>query len=393
MSVYDCDGGQVNLQRLSKEGLHVRASSGSPSFTNQVGWGPLHLLLYCMVMVANFHDIQQFLALVELLVCNNSDFFFFFTCFPLTRKLSVAVCISFFAAWSPYAVVSMWAAFGHIDNIPPLAFAMPAMFAKSSTIYNPIIYLTLRPNIRRVMCRDLGILCHSCLKGCHWVPAKCCTQPELRVRLGNIHKRTNQMPKSDSFAQPSIVALKDHSCENCKDTFECFKHYPQICGFTHPSASEDQGKDEDESKHSQAQRLNTRRVGHRRSLLAAVCSERTLETENLHVNFEMMPVQTRVAWPWKFSNLIITQFLYNWMCFWLWFYHDSFRRSCSGMCQDIPVYPYTFIFSFVNSLCPFIDFSLVLFLFFKKKQQKQIQHGRIAVLAIWYGRIATRQTV
>ncbi|XP_075875856.1 opsin 7, group member a [Nelusetta ayraudi] len=212
-------------------------------------------------------------------------------------KLSVAVCISFFAAWSPYAVVSMWAAFGHIDNIPPLAFAMPAMFAKSSTIYNPIIYLTLRPNIRKVMCRDLGILCHTCLKGCHWVPAKCCTKPELRVRLGNIHKRTNQMPKSDPFAQPSIVALKDHSCENCKDTFECFKHYPQICSFTHPAASKDQGKDQEESKRPQAQRLNTQRVGHRRSLLATVCSKRTSETGNVHVNLEMMPVQTRVAWP------------------------------------------------------------------------------------------------
>uniref|UniRef100_A0A8C2WHQ3 Opsin 7, group member a n=1 Tax=Cyclopterus lumpus TaxID=8103 RepID=A0A8C2WHQ3_CYCLU len=69
-------------------------------------------------------------------------------------KLSVAVCISFFAAWSPYAVVSMWAAFGHIENISPLAFALPAMFAKSSTIYNPIIYLMLRPNIQMLLNPD-----------------------------------------------------------------------------------------------------------------------------------------------------------------------------------------------------------------------------------------------
>uniref|UniRef100_A0A674F3X8 Opsin-5-like n=1 Tax=Salmo trutta TaxID=8032 RepID=A0A674F3X8_SALTR len=81
-------------------------------------------------------------------------------------KLSVAVCIGFFAAWSPYAVVSMWAAFGHMDNIPPLAFAVPAMFAKSSTIYNPIIYLLLRPNFRRVMYRDLVSLHRAFLKGC-----------------------------------------------------------------------------------------------------------------------------------------------------------------------------------------------------------------------------------
>lgn len=191
----------------------------------------------------------------------------------------------------------MWAAFGHIDNIPPLAFAMPAMFAKSSTIYNPIIYLTLRPNIRRIMCRDLGILCHTCLKGCHRAPARCCTKPNLRVRLGNIHKQTNQMPKSDSSAQPSIVALKDYSCENCKDTFECFKHYPQICGFAHPAASGDQVKGQEEAKGSQARRPNRHMAGNRRSLVATVCSKRTSEITNLHVNLEMMPVQAREAWP------------------------------------------------------------------------------------------------
>lgn len=194
-------------------------------------------------------------------------------------------------------MVSMWAAFGHIDNIPPLAFAMPAMFAKSSTIYNPIIYLTLRPNIRRVMCTDLGILCRTCLKGFHSAPARCCTKLNPRVRLGNIPKRTNQMPKSDSCAQPSIVALKGYSCDNCKDTFECFKHYPQICGFAHLAAGGDQGKGHKESKGSPAQIPDTHRLGNRRSLVATVCSKRTSEITNLHVNLEMMPVQTRVAWP------------------------------------------------------------------------------------------------
>uniref|UniRef100_A0A3P9DHL0 Opsin 7, group member a n=1 Tax=Maylandia zebra TaxID=106582 RepID=A0A3P9DHL0_9CICH len=100
-------------------------------------------------------------------------------------KLSVAVCIGFFAAWSPYAVVSMWAAFGHIENIPPMAFAMPAMFAKSSTIYNPIIYLMLRPNFRRMVCSDLGALCQVSMKGCicSQCQVKCCLKPKIRVRL------------------------------------------------------------------------------------------------------------------------------------------------------------------------------------------------------------------
>ncbi|XP_063056475.1 opsin 7, group member a [Engraulis encrasicolus] len=74
-------------------------------------------------------------------------------------KLSVAVCIGFLAAWSPYAVVSMWAAFGHYQDIPPLAFAVPAVFAKSSPLYNPLVYLLLKPNFRQ----DLHSLLLACV--------------------------------------------------------------------------------------------------------------------------------------------------------------------------------------------------------------------------------------
>uniref|UniRef100_A0A3B4G6M5 Opsin-5-like n=1 Tax=Pundamilia nyererei TaxID=303518 RepID=A0A3B4G6M5_9CICH len=152
-------------------------------------------------------------------------------------KLSVAVCIGFFAAWSPYAVVSMWAAFGHVENIPPMAFAMPAMFAKSSTIYNPIIYLMLRPNFRRMVCSDLGALCQVSMKGC------ICSQCQVKLRA--VHRQTIHFASSNSAAQPPIVTLKGQSCEKGKDVFECFKHSPQIFGVTKPAASRELSQDRD----------------------------------------------------------------------------------------------------------------------------------------------------
>ncbi|XP_062871851.1 opsin 7, group member b [Trichomycterus rosablanca] len=72
----------------------------------------------------------------------------------LIIKLSVAVCIGFLVAWSPYAAVSMWAAFVDPDSVPPLAFMMAAVFAKSSTLYNPVIYLGFKPNFRKSLRRD-----------------------------------------------------------------------------------------------------------------------------------------------------------------------------------------------------------------------------------------------
>ncbi|XP_056247114.1 opsin 7, group member a [Seriola aureovittata] len=213
-------------------------------------------------------------------------------------KLSVAVCIGFFAAWSPYAVVSMWAAFGHIENIPPLAFAMPAMFAKSSTIYNPIIYLMLRPNFRRMMRRDMGTLCHACLKSCLCFqgPVKCCSKPEIRVRLHTIHRQTNQFPSSNSSAQPPVIALRDHRCDKCKDAFECFRHYPQMCGVTNLAANGDSSKDQD-TPVPRTHKQKTHSVCHKKSLLATMCAKRTSEIDNLHINLEMVPGHAKVAWP------------------------------------------------------------------------------------------------
>lgn len=200
----------------------------------------------------------------------------------------------------------MWAAFGRIDDLPPLAFAMPAMFAKSSTIYNPIIYLMLRPNIRRVLCRDLGTLCQVCLKGCHCTkgPAECCSKPEIRVRLATIPRQSSQNPSSNSFAQPAIVALKDYSCEKCKDAFECFRNYPQICGVTNPAATEDAPKDP-HTPDPQTHKQNIQRVYNKKCLLATMCAKRTPEIDNLHINLEMIPGHARVAWPWYSSQFLI----------------------------------------------------------------------------------------
>ncbi|XP_036375427.1 opsin-5-like [Megalops cyprinoides] len=118
-------------------------------------------------------------------------------------KLSVAVCIGFFAAWSPYAVVSMWAAFGHIENIPPLAFALPAMFAKSSTLYNPIIYLMFRPYFRKVMCREFAMLQQACLRNCF------CTERLVKCSSASIVKEEasveqKQTPKMQQAAKKSV---------------------------------------------------------------------------------------------------------------------------------------------------------------------------------------------
>lgn len=180
----------------------------------------------------------------------------------------------------------MWAAFGPVDNIPPLAFAMPAMFAKSSTIYNPIIYLTLRPNIRRVMCRNLGALCQACVKRCR------CSEGPVRVRLGTVHRHTNGFPLPPPGQPPAV--LKAPSCH--EDAFERFSHCPQMCSVSVPTAHKDSSKARN-APEPKTLREKAQRRSHKNSLLATVCAKKISEIDNLHINLEMAPGHAKVAWP------------------------------------------------------------------------------------------------
>lgn len=237
-------------------------------------------------------QLDQSQALVSL---NNTSPLNDHFLYSFSVKLSVAVCIGFFAAWSPYAVVSMWAAFGHIDNIPPLAFAMPAMFAKSSTIYNPIIYLTLRPNFRKVMARDLAALCHVCLRGCS---PRCCSKPRIRFRFHLIHRQTDQFPPTNSTYVPSVMALKDHICDQCKDAAESFRHDPHRCGPTHSSANPDPSTRGDQDVLRSQRNAQALRCVCSRKCGRSTSAKQTSEIDNLHINLEMVPGHTKVAWPW-----------------------------------------------------------------------------------------------
>ncbi|XP_013884172.1 green-sensitive opsin-3-like [Austrofundulus limnaeus] len=203
-------------------------------------------------------------------------------------KLSVGVCIGFFAAWSPYAVISMWAAFGQVENIPPLAFAVPAVFAKSSTIYNPIINVTLRPNIRRMMCRDLGVLFERCLKRCLALKgqAKCCSKPEIKVRLRTIHRQSSQFPSSISAAQPPVVTIKDYSCQRWEDGLEHFGLYPQMCATANPAVNRDSSKDEDAPLSQAHAHVSEREM--------AIIN--TLETNTFNFHLKMAQRSKKQAW-------------------------------------------------------------------------------------------------
>ncbi|MBN3311449.1 OPN5 protein, partial [Atractosteus spatula] len=129
------------------------------------------------------------------------------TAHNLIIKLSIAVCIGFLTAWSPYAVVAMWAAFGDAHVVPPMAFALSAIFAKSSTIYNPVIYLLFKPNFRKFLCRDAAQCrrrLRTCTCSCEEMPVQ--KEAQRNKDVSNSTRLSNGLPESHL------------ACRQCPDT-------------------------------------------------------------------------------------------------------------------------------------------------------------------------------
>ncbi|XP_075056816.1 visual pigment-like receptor peropsin [Mixophyes fleayi] len=67
-------------------------------------------------------------------------------------RVSIVICTAFIIAWSPYAVISIWSAFG--CYVPSLTSILASLFAKSASFYNPLIYFGMSSKFRK----DLSIL-------------------------------------------------------------------------------------------------------------------------------------------------------------------------------------------------------------------------------------------
>jgi len=59
----------------------------------------------------------------------------------------IALISGFVFSWTPYAFVSMWCAFKDCNDIPPLLHSYLAIFAKSSMIWAPVLFLFANQNM------------------------------------------------------------------------------------------------------------------------------------------------------------------------------------------------------------------------------------------------------
>ncbi|KAK4329659.1 hypothetical protein Pmani_000012 [Petrolisthes manimaculis] len=77
-------------------------------------------------------------------------------------QLARVVIISVFfwtMAWTPYATISVLGLTSRQEVLTPTTTMIPALFAKLSTVYNPLIYAVSHPSYRQEIARRLPWLC------------------------------------------------------------------------------------------------------------------------------------------------------------------------------------------------------------------------------------------
>lgn len=79
-------------------------------------------------------------------------------CYSLFLQIAVLISVGFVGSWAPYGIVSLWSIYQPGDSIPPEVSMLPCLFAKTSTVYNPLIYYIFSKTFKQEV-NQLGRLC------------------------------------------------------------------------------------------------------------------------------------------------------------------------------------------------------------------------------------------
>ncbi|XP_054654893.1 opsin-3 [Dunckerocampus dactyliophorus] len=101
-------------------------------------------ILYTVQMLRSLQDLQT-VQIIKILRYEKK-----------VAAMFLLMISCFLVCWTPYAVVSMMEAFGRGSVVSPTVAIIPSFFAKSSTAYNPLIYVFMNRKFRRCL---LQLLC------------------------------------------------------------------------------------------------------------------------------------------------------------------------------------------------------------------------------------------
>ncbi|XP_053880478.1 opsin-3 [Malaclemys terrapin pileata] len=120
-------------------------------------------------------------------------------------KMCFLMISTFLICWMPYAVVSLLVASGYGNLVTPTVAIIPSFFAKSSTAYNPVIYIFMSRKFRRCL---LQLLCFRLLRFQRTVKEIPVLGNEKPIRPIVMSQKAGDRPKKKvTFSSSSIIFI------------------------------------------------------------------------------------------------------------------------------------------------------------------------------------------
>ena len=113
--------------------------------------------------------------------------------------MTFAMCWGFLMTWMPYAIVSMWTAYGDPTKLPTRMTVMAVLTAKSSTVVNPVIYVLMSKKFQPMLNQIVKSLCqHS---ACNSASVSLRSSPQCSPSV-SLRRSLDSHRNSDSSTSP-----------------------------------------------------------------------------------------------------------------------------------------------------------------------------------------------
>lgn len=148
-------------------------------------------------------------------------------------KIAFVVIVVYVLSWSPYACVTLISWAGHSNILSPYSKAVPAIIAKASAIYNPIIYAIIHNKYRMTLAEKF-----PCLWFLSPTPRKECisysiSESSFRDSIISRQSTASRAHIITASSSPSDMVLRDVEMEplgkKSGDSFRSVSSYRQSC--------------------------------------------------------------------------------------------------------------------------------------------------------------------
>jgi len=127
------------------------------------------------------------------------------------------MCWAFLFSWMPYAVVSMWTAYGNGKTVPIRLTVFAVLTAKSSTVINPVIYFLLSKKFRPMLLKTLNFKPQSKTS---FEQQECRQLANKWSNDSPINNGMTDISNSMSSASSEAVNIKVHIYKTCLNEVE-----------------------------------------------------------------------------------------------------------------------------------------------------------------------------